>query len=170
MVQLSKAGWYRLETHRWTPIVLSAELLHSSFNTLQPGQGFISPHPSGLAPFCHLPECLACVQPGWLAMSYAWHLPPLKTGHKLWAVLCLSKTRHIHLIMSSEPRMRAGPGTHWNSSYFYCSHTPRLLAFMFGDLELGFLWPAKGWHSIWACNQLDLQVLATPFPFSFSCW
>lgn len=73
---------FRLETHHGTAIVLSTELLHSSFGTLQPGLGFLSPQPAGPAPFCHLPECLACVQHGWLAMSYARHLPPLKMGRE----------------------------------------------------------------------------------------
>lgn len=105
--------------------------------------------------------------PGWQwAMPGICHLWKRAINSELCYVPSKPGTFTLSYPLSREPRMRAGPGTHWNSSYFYCSHAPRLLAFMFGDLELGFLWPAKGWHSIWACNQLDHQVLATPFPFS----
>lgn len=144
MACLSKAGWFRLETHWWTAIVLWPELSHS-FSTLQPGLGFISPHPAELAPFCHLPECLACVQHGWLAVSYAWHLPPLKTGHeqgfKLWIVPCLSKTRHIHIILSLN--LWAQNGGTWHSLKFLL-----LLLPSHSQVPCFHVWTAGIWVSV----------------------
>lgn len=49
-----------------------------------------------LTPICQPLGCLACAQHGWLAMSYAWHLPPLKPGHEQ-GLVSSSRTELCHL-------------------------------------------------------------------------